>query len=343
MSTRPIFVVGSARSGTTLLQSALGAHAHIAAPPEMYFVTRISSLADYYGDLRDDDALAGALRATLDFVLLEPLHLDEDALLVEAKEGPRTYGGLLATVMSHIAAAWGKQRWSDKTPWQSPAAVWELIPDAQVVHIVRDPRDVVASSAQAPWIEDRPLELARAWTRFNTSAAQQGAAAGPARYHRIRYEDLVADPGSVLRMVCAFLHEDFDPAMLDPAARSDSGTVVDAAAPWQDGVAEPIEASRVGRYADVLSRRNRCLIAPAVDREMVALGYETPRRRTVVAGRVLRPLELPSDIRRGLTYLRLRRRMAPHQRHAATAELLATGLQRVAAPDDDDIARRTGT
>src|SRR5205823_12370894 len=172
MSTRPIFVVGSARSGTTLLQSALGAHAHIAAPPEMYFVTRISSLADYYGDLRDDGALGRALRATLDFVLLEPLQLDEEELLVEAKGGPRTYGSLLTTVMGHIATAWGKRRWSDKTPWQSPAAVWELIPDAQVVHIVRDPRDVVASSVEAPWIEDRPLELARAWTRFNTSAAQ---------------------------------------------------------------------------------------------------------------------------------------------------------------------------
>jgi hypothetical protein len=342
ISTRPIFVAGSARSGTTLLQSALGAHAHIAAPPEMYFVTRISSLADYYGDLRDDGALGRALRATLDFVLLEPLQLDEEELLVEAKGGPRTYGGLLTTVMDHIAAAWGKGRWSDKTPWQSPAAVWELIPDAQVVHIVRDPRDVVASSVEAPWIEDRPLELARAWTRFNTSAAQQGAAAGPSRYHRVRYEDLVADPGGVLRLVCTFLQEDFDGAMLDPAARSDSGTVVETAAPWQDGVAQPIGSSRIGRYVDVLSRRDRCLIAPAIDREMVALGYETPRRRTVVAGRVLRPLELPSDLRRGLTYLRLRRRMAPHQRYAETAKLLASGLQRVAPRHEDDATRRTG-
>src|SRR5205823_3583886 len=166
MSTRPIFVVGSARSGTTLLQSALGAHARIAAPPEMYFVTRISSLSDYYGDLCDDAALECALRDTLAFVLLEPLHLDEAALLAEAKAGPRTYGGLLSTVMDHIASGWGKARWSDKTPWQLPAVVWELVPDAQVVHIVRDPRDVVASSVEAPWIGERPLELARAWRRF---------------------------------------------------------------------------------------------------------------------------------------------------------------------------------
>ena len=330
ISTRPIFVAGSARSGTTLLQSALGAHAHIAAPPELYFVTRISSLADYYGDLRDAAALERALRDTLAFVLLEPLQLDATALLAEAKEGERSYGGLLSSVMSHIASSWGKQRWSDKTPWQSPAVAWDLLPDAQVIHIVRDPRDVIASSLEAPWIEDRALELARAWRQFNISAAQQGASAGPSRYQRIRYEDLVTDPEGVLRLVCAFLHEDFDAAMLDPSARANSGTIVDAAAPWQKEVASPIGTSRVGRYVDVLSRRDRCLIAPLIDRPTIAFGYEAPRRRTVAGGRLLRPLEWPRDVRRGATYLRLRRRMAPEQRHAETAKLLAKGLRRVA-------------
>ena len=343
MSTRPIFVVGSARSGTTLLQSALGAHARIAAPPETYFVTRISSLADYYGDLASDAALERALQDTLDFVLLAPLQLDAAAILLQAKTAPRTYGALLSAVMEHIAAAWGKARWSDKTPWQSPAVVWDLLPDAQVLHIVRDPRDVIASSVEAPWIEERPLELARAWRRFNTDAAQQGAAAGPARYHRVRYEDLVAEPESVLRVVCAFLREDFDPAMLDPEARSASGTVVEAAAPWQEGVATPIRRSSVGRYVDDLSRRDRCLMAPVISGAAAAFGYDAPRRRAVLAGRVLRPLELPGDVRRAIRHLRMRRRLAPEQRHAATAEMLDAGLQRVTPAAAPGAARETGT
>ena len=333
MSTRPIFVAGSARSGTTLLQSALGAHARIAAPPELYFATRIWSLGDYYGDLRDDVALERAVRATLDFALLESLELDTAAILAEAKAGPRTYGGLLDTVMHHIAVAWGKARWSDKTPWQDPAIAWELLPDAQVIHIVRDPRDVIASSVEAPWIEDRPLDLARAWARFNRRAARDGAAAGPGRYYRVRYEDLVNDPETVLRLVCAFLHEDFDAAMLDPAARSASGTVVETAAPWQDRVATPIGASRVGRYVEVLDRRDRWLIAPVLDRELDAFGYEAPRRRAVVAGWLLRPLELPSDVRRATNYARLRRRMAPEQRYAQTMKLLDDALRHVNGPE----------
>src|SRR5438477_11273185 len=117
--------------------------------------------------------------------------------------------------------------------------------------------------------------------------------------------------------------------MLDPQARSASGTVGEAAAPWQQRVGEPIDASRVGRYVDVLRRRDRSLIAPVIDREVVALGYEAPRRRAVLAGRLLRPVEWPSDVRRGVQYVRLRRRMAPAQRHAETAKLLAAGLRRV--------------
>lgn len=333
MSTRPIFVAGSARSGTTLLQSALGAHARIAAPPEIYFATRIWSLSDYYGDLRDDVALERAVRATLDFVLLESLDLDVAAVLAEAKTAPRTYGGLLDAVMRHIADGWGKARWSDKTPWQAPSVAWELSPDAQVIHIVRDARDVVASSVEAPWIHDRPLDLARAWARFNRRAAREGADAGPARYHRVRYEDLVNDPETVLRLVCAFLHEDFDAAMLDPAARSESGTVVDAAAPWQHRVASPIGASRVGRYMHVLNRRERWLIAPTLDRELEAFGYEPPRRRVLAAGWALRPTEWPSDVRRATNHLRLRRQTAPEQRYALTMKLLDDGLRRVSPPE----------
>ena len=62
---RPIFVVGFQRSGTTLLQSLLGAHPRIAAPPEMHFVFRVAALADYFGDLADDDNLARALHETI--------------------------------------------------------------------------------------------------------------------------------------------------------------------------------------------------------------------------------------------------------------------------------------
>lgn len=323
----PIFVVGAARSGTTLLQSSLGAHPRIAAPPELYFIARIASLADYYGDLTEDLRLEQALRATLDLPVLESIELDEKDLLDTARASPRTYGALMAVVMTAIASSWGKPRWSDKSPWQRPPAIWGLFPDAQVVHVIRDPRDVIASSVEAPWILESPLELARTWKRFNMEATTAGGQAGPSRYHRVRYEDVVRDPEIVLRGICAFLGEDFDDAMLDPSRRGTSGTVADAAAPWQSRVAHEIDTSSVGRH-QALPIRQRVLVAAALRHELAPLGYDPPRMRAVVAGLLARPLEAPRDVRRATRYMKMRRRLAPHQRHAAVQEMIAEGLRR---------------
>jgi hypothetical protein len=42
-----------------------------------------------------------------------------------------------------------------------------------------------------------------------------GSRVGVARYHEVRYEELVADPETVVRGLCAFAQLPFEPAMLD--------------------------------------------------------------------------------------------------------------------------------
>ncbi|MEU9448464.1 sulfotransferase [Streptomyces sp. NPDC048277] len=39
---------------------------------------------------------------------------------------------------------------------------------------------------------------------------------GPGAWREVRFEDLVADPESQLRVICADLGEDYDPAMTEP-------------------------------------------------------------------------------------------------------------------------------
>ncbi len=337
---RPIFVVGPARGGTTLLQSALGAHHRIAAPPELYFVARIASLSDYYGDLESDDRLALAVEETVAFALWEPLGIDRSAALDRARGGPRTMAGVMSAVMDELAHSWGKARWSDKSPWQGPGDVVALFPDAAFVHIVRDPRDVIASSRQAPWIDESALELASKWRRFHGHAVQFGTNAGPRSYLQIRYEDLVADPEPVLRMVCTFLEENFDPAMLDPSSRGSSGTVVPVAAPWQDRVGGQIDASSVGRWRSGLDRRERCLVQAELASALAGSGYETPRFRSRIAGRLLRPTELPNDLVRLSRYLQMRRRLAPAQRHTVIRAMADRAAPEAGAGDRSELENR---
>src|SRR5690606_33444432 len=57
----------------------------------------------------------------------------------------------LDRLMRAVAARQGKPRWLEKTPGNIAHVdrIWSAWPDAQVLHIVRDPRDVYASLVEA--------------------------------------------------------------------------------------------------------------------------------------------------------------------------------------------------
>jgi sulfotransferase family protein len=284
----PIFVVGYQRSGTTLLQALLGSHPRIAAPPETYFMSRIADLADYYGDLADDEALRRALHDTLNpaVPLFATCGFDEDRLFERIRAGNRSYRALLEGVMADFAARRGKRRWCEKTPGQPAASVLALFPEAQIVHIVRDPRDVIASSLQTPWTRGNAAELARSWRRFTTENVQVGFRRGPEGFLQIRYEDLTRDPSAVLRVICAFLGEAFDPEMLTDLDRR-GATIAPHAAPWQARALEPVVPSPQGSWRGRLSKQDRARIAALLHREITTLGYEPPGRGSIRAGRLL--------------------------------------------------------
>ena len=285
---RPIFVVGFQRSGTTLLQSLLGAHPAIAAPPEMYFVLRIWKLADWYGDLSDDDALRRALHDTLHAPndALAECGFDEESLFETMRTGNRSYAALLDAVMSDFTQRHGKARWSEKSPGQRAVDVFSLFPTAQVVHIVRDPRDVVSSSRETPWTTSGAHRLATAWRAFTSSNIHAGRAAGPTRFLQVHYEDLTAEPEATLRLVCTFLGEEFAPEMLSDVARR-RPTLAPAAAPWQARALEEISTSSQGTWRARLSRVDRLQVAGVVAAYLEPLGYAPARPRSVRLGRAM--------------------------------------------------------
>ena len=86
-------------------------------------------------------------------------------------------------------------------------------PEARFIHLIRDGRDVALSYLDADFGVDSVGEAAIYWRRFVRKGRRDGRRLGP-RYREIRYEDLLADPETVLRSLCAFVEIPFDPAML---------------------------------------------------------------------------------------------------------------------------------
>lgn len=205
----PFFVVGCARSGTTLLRCMLDSHPRLAVPPESHFIARLAPRT-----ARSPFDIEQILRH------LQIRTWDIDAAAVRdavVRQQAVTFAEQVHALFGLYARARGKQRWGDKTPdyVEHMCTIAAIFPDALFIHVIRDGRDVATSLTQWPWGPASPVGGAFRWRRKVTRGRRDGAALPADRYLELRLEDLVADPEGELRRLCAFLGEAFDPAMLD--------------------------------------------------------------------------------------------------------------------------------
>ncbi|MFO1541186.1 MAG: sulfotransferase family protein [Chloroflexota bacterium] len=244
----PIFIVGSPRSGTTLLAAILGAHPDLDCGPETRF---FPWLAD-----RDRTALldpAGWPDAAAAFVCSlalrdAPVHALFGVSPAEVRAWlaarPPSVAAMLEALTVQRMRAHGKTRWAEKTPrhLEALAEIRRTWPDAAIVRVVRDPRDVALSTVKVPFARDSATVVLGTIARDEARADRFcDADAGTCT---IRYEDLLTDPEGTLRAVCATTGLAWDPALLDRRA-----AVADLAAPhetWKQKAAEPLDPSRIG-------------------------------------------------------------------------------------------------
>jgi hypothetical protein len=214
--TRPVpFIVCHPRSGSTLLRLMLDAHPDLAIPPETMFhgVFQLSRASPEVPDLP-----RAVLAAMTHSQRWADLNISADVLLdaflrmgdrFSISEGLRLFYRL-------YAARQGKTRFGDKTPghvfWIPTIAM--LLPEAFFVHIIRDGRDVAASMRHL-WFGpgDNMQKLAESWLK-SLAAGFDAAKAYPDRCIEVRYEELAANPETVLRRVLASIDLPFHPAML---------------------------------------------------------------------------------------------------------------------------------
>lgn len=278
------FIVGVARSGTTLLRLQLDAHPELAIPPETYFGATLRDLPGSPGPTE----LLEALSKLPHWGDLGVGREELAALFAEVPEWTPAEG--LRAYFSLYAAHRGKKRWGDKTPAHClhMDLIAELLPEARFVHIIRDGRDVAASLRGLPFApgDGGPEDIAKTWRR-HICHARDRAGAVP-HYHEVRYERLVTHPEPVLREVCAFLELPFDPIMLRAhefagerleeltAVRMANGTVrqPEARRRLHSHTRQPPDPSRLGRWSEALSEEEVARFEAVAGDLLAELGYQ---------------------------------------------------------------------
>ncbi|CAN5699222.1 sulfotransferase [soil metagenome] len=276
----PFFVVGSARSGTTLLRLMLNAHPDVAVPPESRFITEL-----YTEEEVDAEATLRALGDHHRFGAWE-LSLD-DVRRELGRTGTVRFVDVISAAYRAYTKAHGKTRWGDKTPRyvEHIPLISGLFPDARFVHLVRDGRNVALSYADVPFGPKTVGQVAELWGGRVAAGIAAGRRLGGDRYLEVRYERLTeaGQTESQLQELCDFLLLPFDPKMLEYTEQARSA-VLDRATQYNPHIKEGVR-SHVRSWESSMPDEHIEIFEAVAGEVLSQLGYE---RRFPHPGRMAR-------------------------------------------------------
>lgn len=237
---RQVFVVGSSRSGTTMMCRIIGNNAQVHFFRELHFFENTWLPKIPPEEINRDKAramlcqLIGIQReGYLKVKDTSKYGPEAEAMLAEIGSAPLTPPLIYAEFLRQEAQANGAPIAVEQTPAYALyiSELLALYPQARFVHMIRDPRSVL-SSQRKKWrrrIYDKEgsgftrFETVRAWANYHpwtTSKLWKAAVASVAavqdnpRVMTVQFEDLADNSEAVIARVCAFLDIPFDPDML---------------------------------------------------------------------------------------------------------------------------------
>ncbi|MGH2686088.1 MAG: sulfotransferase family protein [Actinomycetota bacterium] len=189
---KPVFVIGSPRSGTSILAWSLAQH------PDMWTSSETDFLHHLFGRGHLDEAFVQAEERATGGWLKE-----------QGISRPEFLEFLGLGINAVITSRSGGRRWVDQSPTYTlmVSSLAALFPDAFFLHIFRDGRKVVNSMLnsgfETPWAKDFPTAC-QTWARF-AEVAMTFRDQNPSRGMTVLLDELAENPSERFDEILDFL------------------------------------------------------------------------------------------------------------------------------------------
>lgn len=292
------FILGHARSGTTILMRLTRLHPEVHCNYQAHFFTRapmLKSLVDTPEAAewlsrksnrwnRGRDLSPLVMRAAADFIM------ERDA----AREGKRIVGDKSPSSTIH---------------GQVVRDAHAIYPDAKLIYIIRDGRDVLISERFRNFVEDSKFltaedrriiadlkrdqtpftdgtrsiftdtfirQIAQRWAEDVNEIDAEGRRLYGKNYFSLRYEDLLTDPFTEMQKLWAFLGVSTE-ASLETEIQKEMGQNLDEE--WQarraGDIASFLPKGKAGNWRNMFTAHDRAVFKEIAGEVLVKWGYET--------------------------------------------------------------------
>jgi len=271
----PVFVLGCGRSGTTLLY-------HMLLSAGNFAVYRAESnainlLEPRFGDLSGKRNKEKLMEAWLSSKLYERSGLDREAIKAKVIAECRNGGDFLRMIMSEMARQQKVERWADCTPEHLLylKRIKETIPEALIIHIIRDGRDVALSTAKLGyvrrwWWDRTPNVMVSGlyWEWMVRKGREDGRNLGP-DYIEVRFEELISNPRGTLATLSGFVDQELD---YDQILKVGIGSVSQPNTSFKDSSGDGFNP--LGRWRNGFTPEHLAMFEILVGDTLEELGYE---------------------------------------------------------------------
>lgn len=242
-----IFLVGSPRSGTTILQSLLAAHPEIISFPESKFFHYL-----LYQEFAEN------LPTRLTNFFRDEIKRPEFLHDFDNSQKDENKAAWFVRILDGLAVEENKSIWLEKTPEHIYFIedIQRLVPDAKFIHILRNGMDTIASLYEATRTFSNlwggVWDLEHCIERWKDAVLISHKYVNESRHMFVKYEELIDNKNLVLAGICDFIGIEYDAAMLINYKKNAANLSLNL--PWHQGITRDVQSTNIHKYHENFNR-----------------------------------------------------------------------------------------